>query len=172
MGAPSSIESEVDAPSQPQPQPALKGTLRLLFSTLPRRFYPLIGVAILLSLASGGLPPLMTKVLGDAFNAYTAFNPQGLPAAQISQAARDQLMRSILRSVWQLCALAGGTMLLSTAMTTAWIAVGERTASALRQKVYRACDAKSMSWFDQGLAGTEGETGSIGAGGLMARFAR
>jgi len=157
---------------------ARKGTLRLLFAGMPRRYVPLFLLATLLSITSGTLPPLMTRVLGDAFNFFTAYNPTGLAPGDVPQERKDELMRGILRAVWQLCALAGGTVILSTAMISAWIAVGERVAGGLRTDVYAACSTKRMSWFDGGMglagsaAGADGGDSSIGAGGLMARFAR
>jgi len=123
----------------------------------------------------------MTKVLGNAFNTYTAFNPTSLPVDQIPQERKDLLMKNILTSVWQLAALAAGTMILSTSMISTWICIGEKNARRLREKLYERISESKMEWFDGGM-GLEmesedekaegGESSSVGAGGLMSKFAR
>lgn len=171
-----------------QQSPELKPSLKLLYSLLTRRdFIILVLPAVTLSILSGALPPLMTKVLGNAFNAYTAFNPSSLPVDQISKEAKDLLMKKILRSVWQLCALAAGTMILSTSMISVWICIGEKNARRLRENLYQKISERKMEWFDGGMGldleqegesektdGTEESSGggSVGAGGLMSKFAR
>ncbi|PWN45997.1 P-loop containing nucleoside triphosphate hydrolase protein [Ceraceosorus guamensis] len=157
---------------------AMKGSIRLMYATLPVRYAPLTVVAVVLSICSGAIQPLMTRIIGDAFDAFAKFNPTSMPNDQIPQERRDALMSSVATSIWRLCALGVGTMILSTSMISAWIALGERVASGLRLKVYTACDQKRLDWYDcdmgtksTGQEHSEDGTG-IGAGGLMARFAR
>lgn len=157
---------------------AMKGSVRLMYATLPKRYLPLAILAVGLSVCSGAIQPLMTRIIGDAFDAFAAFNPTSLPNDQIPQERRDALMSAIATSIWRLCALGVGTMILSTSMISAWIALGERVASALRVQVYNSCDQKRLHWYDcdMGSKSTGQEDSSegtgIGAGGLMARFAR
>lgn len=169
----------------------VKPSYRLLFRGLSRRHAPLVTVAVLLAVISGGLPPLMSRILGDVFDAYTAYNPTALPSRAIPQANKDELLRKILKGVWQLSILSIATMALSTAMISAWIVIGEKVATSLRSRVYISISQRKMQWFDlgMGLSGEDDEQGadeghgqsdgqsgadgsSIGAGGLMAKFAR
>lgn len=162
-------------------------SLRLLYSSLSARHSPLLAVAVILSIASGALPPLMSRILGQLFDAYTAYNPEGLPASEISAQRKAELMRKIVQGVWHLALVGLAVMILSTLMISAWIVIGEKVASRLRRRVYVSVSQRKMEWFDMG-AGAE-ETGendpdgakidsdvatssSLGAGGLMAKFSR
>lgn len=124
----------------------------------------------------------MTRVLGDAFDAYTAYNPTGLAPSDVPQERKDELLHSIRISVYQLIGLAAGTMILSTAMISLWICIGERVAKRVRAQVYTAIAVRKMEWFDLGMGlvedgqpqndGQDQDGSSLGAGGLMAKFGR
>ncbi|CAO1638675.1 unnamed protein product [Sympodiomycopsis kandeliae] len=181
----SDIQSE---PTTAQPHPTTssdntrrKGSLRLLFSPLKRRHAPLLILATTLAIVSGGLPPLMTKILGNAFDAYTQYDG--------TQGGKDRLMDSMVQVVWHLCLLALGTMILSTSMITVWVVVGEMVAFEWRKNLYVSISQKKMDWFDLGMGSKvteeqdtsaaeeggheeDGGSGAFGSGGLMAKFAR
>ena len=57
---------------------------------------------------------------------------------------------------------------LSSVTSSLWIWTGERNLLAVRKCVYNAVTRKDLVWFD---TKTE-ESGDLGAGGLMAKFAR
>lgn len=152
-----------------------RGSLRLMTSTLQRRDVLWVVPGIVLAAGAGVLPPLMAKIIGAAFNAFTAFNPTNLPPAIVPQAAKDRFMHDIVRAIWELCALAAGTMVLSTGMISVWIVVGEKVARGWRLFVYSEMSKRGMKWYDVDLqenAGEEHGIGGVGAGGLMAKFAR
>ncbi|PWN20351.1 hypothetical protein BCV69DRAFT_206762 [Microstroma glucosiphilum] len=145
----------------------------------------LLGLA--LAGVSGALPAIMTRVLGEAFDAYTSYNPTGLPSSEVPRVQKDNLLASMGNNAWHLAVLGAGTMILSTAMISVWIVIGERVAGRLRSRVYASVSQRKMEWFDLGMgadqdsteqdekgeteAGAESE-GGIGCGGLMAKFAR
>lgn len=130
---------------------------------------------ILLSLLAGVIPAIMAKIIGSTFDGFTKFNPTGLATSDIPQENKDALKKTTLNAVWKLCLLGGGTMILSTIMISIWIIIGEKVTRGWRVKVYNGFGTKNMKWFDTDLkdkAGVNEGSGSVGAGGLMARFAR
>jgi ATP-binding cassette subfamily B (MDR/TAP) protein 1 len=78
----------------------------------------------------------------------------------------------------ELVGLAVGSLALSSITSCLWIWAGEHNAMALRKKVYAAVTDKDMVWFDTkmgaegNVTSAEDEQGPMGAGGLMAKFAR
>ncbi|CAE6451330.1 unnamed protein product [Rhizoctonia solani] len=129
--------------------------------------------AIFVSMISGGIAPFMTRVMGQAFDAYARFPS---PAAQESlssedfAAAKSRLLREVGLAAIELLALAGGSLLLASAMSSLWIWVAEKNIMRLRRSVYEAVTARRMEWFDAQMA--QSEDGTNGAGGMMAKFAR
>ncbi len=81
-------------------------------------------------------------------------------------------------AAFELIGLAVGSVALSSLMSSLWIWTGEHNVMALRKRVYAAVTQKDMVWFDtkMGAEGTiqsaEDDQGPLGAGGLMAKFAR
>ena len=77
----------------------------------------------------------------------------------------------------ELVALAVGALALSSITSSLWIWTGERNLVAVRKRIYSAVTRKDMVWFDtkmgseESIQSVEGN-GPIGAGGLMANFAR
>lgn len=170
-----------------------KGTLRLLFSPLQKRHVPLLLLGVALSLTSGAIPPIMTKVLGNAFDAYTSYNSSQQPASLVPAEEKDALLNAMVQVVWHLCVLAAATMVLSTTMISIWVGVGESLAFEWRRRVYISITQKKMAWFDLGMGcadeasddtaeekeaageaptSSSSSSSSLGAGGLMAKFAR
>ncbi|KAB5590231.1 Multidrug resistance protein 2 [Ceratobasidium theobromae] len=149
-------------------------SLKLLFAYCTHHdkvtlLLPAIGVSLL----SGGIAPFMTRVIGQAFDAFARFP---LPAAQADMtpealaAAKSRLLHEVGITAIELLALAGGALLLSSAMSSLWIWVAERNVMRLRRSVYEAVTHRRMEWFDAQMAQAEGDM--TGAGGMMAKFAR
>ena len=167
-------------PPPPPPLPLLPiqpltPSIRLLFSLIPRRhFFILMLPAIISSLASGGIAPFMTLVVGQTFDAFAHF-----PAfSQATSEQKQALLHQVGLSCLELIALAVGSIALGSITSCLWIWVGEMNAMSVRRAVYQSVIAKDLIWFDLHLdAGqqqtlTENPNGPIGAGGLMAKFAR
>ncbi|KAL6309463.1 P-loop containing nucleoside triphosphate hydrolase protein [Sparassis latifolia] len=154
-------------PSSPKP------SIRLLFSLVPTRdFLLLILPAICTSMCAGGVAPFMTYVIGEAFDAFAKF-----PVSDPSEAAKHELLHSVGLSAIELVGLALGAFTLSSATSSLWIWTGERNLMAIRKRVYGAVTRKDMVWFDTKMGAEHSvqaveSDGPLGAGGLMAKFAR
>ncbi|KAI0772893.1 P-loop containing nucleoside triphosphate hydrolase protein [Trametes elegans] len=166
----SPVESTTSIPECPPPQPSL----RLLFSLLTRRdFFVLILPAILTSVFAGGVAPFMTYVIGRSFDSFAAFPTTPNPSAD----AKNQLLHGVGLAAIELVGLAVAALAISSVTSSLWIWTGERNLVAVRKRIYAAVTRKDMVWFDtkmgseESVQAVEGD-GPIGAGGLMANFAR
>ncbi|KAH9903390.1 P-loop containing nucleoside triphosphate hydrolase protein [Cubamyces lactineus] len=166
----SPVESTTSIPECQAPQPSL----RLLFSLLSRRdFFLLVLPAILTSVFAGGVAPFMTYVIGRSFDAFAAFPSSPNP----SDDAKHQLLHGVGLAAIELVGLAVGVLALSSLTSSLWIWTGERNLVAVRKRIYAAVTRKDMVWFDtkmgseESVQAVEGD-GPVGAGGLMANFAR
>ncbi|KAI1782829.1 P-loop containing nucleoside triphosphate hydrolase protein [Ganoderma leucocontextum] len=164
------VESPSPAPVCPPPQ----ASIPLLFSLLTRRdFFVLILPAIFTSVVAGGVAPFMTYVIGRSFDSFAAF-PTG---PDPSDDAKRQLLNGVGLAAIELVGLAVGALALSSVTSCLWIWTGERNLVAVRKQIYAAVTQKDMVWFDtkmgsdESIQSVEGD-GPIGAGGLMANFAR
>lgn len=153
-----------------RPAPSLK----LLFAYCTRRdAVTLLLPAIAISVISGGIPPLTTKVIGQAFDAFSRYplSPaQALMPADKLQAAKSKLLREVGLTAVELLALAGGSLLLGGVLSWLWIRVAEKNVMRLRRAVYEGVTMRQMEWFDVRMAQSEGDT--TGAGGMMAKFSK
>ena len=168
---------DTDVHDIPNPPPPPAPTFKLLFSFLtPRRKLVLLTPAIASSVAAGGIAPFMTYVVGQSFNAFAAFPLTPHP----SQAAKDALLHGVGLAALELVALGCGALLMSSVTSSLWIWTGEWNVIELRRKVYHAVVHNQMEWFDRQMGSDNptnvqdmgGEGAPIGAGGLMAKFAR
>ncbi|THH28864.1 hypothetical protein EUX98_g5322 [Antrodiella citrinella] len=157
----------IPTPSPPQP------SIRLLFSLLSgRELLIFVLPAVLTSMCAGAIAPFMTLVVGQAFDAYSAFT-----VATDAESASQKLLHDVGITALELLALAIGALSLSSLTSSLWIWTGERNLMQVRKHVYAAVSKKDMVWYDTKMGGedsvkaTEGE-GLVGAGGLMAQFAR
>lgn len=174
-----SLRSSVDDVPSPSQQPDESSgpapSVRLLFSFVSRRqFVLLILPAFISSVVAGTIAPFMTYVIGRSFDAFARFPLTPNPP----QSAKNTLLHGVGLAALELVGLAAGALALSSLTSCLWIWTGECNAMALRKKVYAAVTAKDMVWFDTKM-GSEGnvtsvedEQGPMGAGGLMAKFAR
>lgn len=148
-------------------------SLALLFSFLDRRDLLLYVVpAIVASVIAGGIAPFMTRVVGEQFDVFSRF-----PLSNATEADKRALVHGVGICALELVGLAVGALVLSSVMSSLWICAGERNAKNVRQRVFKAVSTKDMLWFDLKM-GAEGSVqsvegdGPLGAGGLMAKFAR
>ncbi|KAL4066261.1 P-loop containing nucleoside triphosphate hydrolase protein [Scleroderma yunnanense] len=185
IASPSSSNTHIDMkhePTHPQdihaipsPQPSIK----LLFSFLtPRRKLVLLAPAVASSVAAGGIAPLMTYVVGRSFNAFAAFPLTPNPP----QSAKDDLLHGVGFAAVELVALGIAALVMSSVTSSLWIWTGEHNVAELRRQVYRAVVNMQMEWFDRRMGADDASpapgvqdassNAPIGAGGLMAKFAR
>jgi len=163
----------------PSPDAAPVPSMKLLFSFLtPRRKLVLLAPAVLSSVATGGIAPFMTYAVGQSFNAFAAFPLTPNP----SQSAKDKLLHGVGIAAIELVVLGISALVMSSITSSLWISTGEHNVVELRRRVYQSVVSKEMSWFDfrMGIDGSASagqmqdtsEDAPIGAGGLMAKFAR
>jgi len=172
MGKPAPVDVQnVDTQHQLEPQATYappSPSIALLFSYCTRRD-ALLGVfpAVIVSLAAGGIAPFMTHVIGQAFQAMAAFTTAD------DLHARQQLNHTMGIVALQFIGLAFGTLAFSSLMSSMWLWVGERIVMRLRHEVFVAVTSRDIEWFDLlGENKANGDDESVGAGGLMAKFAR
>ncbi|KAI0672285.1 P-loop containing nucleoside triphosphate hydrolase protein [Trametes maxima] len=115
----------------------------------------------------------MTYVIGRSFDSFAAFPTTPHP----SDDAKHQLLHGVGLAAIELVALAVGALALSSVTSSLWIWTGERNLVAVRKRIYAAVTRKDMVWFDTKMGSEESvqaveSDGPIGAGGLMANFAR
>ena len=157
------------------PQPSIQ----VLFSFLtPRRKLVLLAPAVASSVASGGVAPFMTYVVGRSFNAFAAFPLTPNPP----QSAKDDLLHGVGVAAIELVALGVVALVMSSVTSSLWIWTGEHNVVELRRQVYRAVVHMQMEWFDRRMGADDASPAPgvqdassgvpIGAGGLMAKFAR
>lgn len=167
------ISNVSQSPQTPQPSPP-QPSIPLLFSLISRRhFFILVLPALLTSMFAGAIAPFMTLVIGEVFDALSKFPTTPNP----SQADKQQLLHDVGMTAVELIALAIGALALSSLTSCLWIWTGERNLLAVRKEVYANVTHKDMVWFDtkmgeeNSVQTAEGD-GPVGAGGLMAKFAR
>ena len=169
------------------PPPLFKPTLGLLFSQSTRQDkVTLLLPAVCFSIGSAVIPPLMTFVLGEAFNVFSAYNAATSVPIPDYDRANSNLQHGMLMVAIKLIVLGVLAVVLTTAALSLWVWHGERVAKRVRHAVYLGVSKKPMAWFDLGMGkrvggtgdnkdgeeagGEEGENES--SGGLMGRFAR
>ncbi|EJD01884.1 P-loop containing nucleoside triphosphate hydrolase protein [Fomitiporia mediterranea MF3/22] len=148
-------------------------SIRLLFSRISRQDLLVIVLpAVLSSLVAGGVAPFMTVVVGSVFDAFANF-----PLSNASDAERHTLLKGVGFAAIELAALAVGAIALGSITSALWISAGERNVMRIRSQVYAAVSSRDMEWFDMKMGAEDpsaasGVNGTIGAGGLMAKFNR
>ncbi|CAK5278216.1 unnamed protein product [Mycena citricolor] len=204
----SSIDSEAsetdllihypDSPSTPTttttPDNEIHATRWLFFSFLsPAQRLALLLPAIALSILAGGVAPLMTVVVGRAFDAFSKFSATSGSSQSNTIADAfdthanattpvatppDVLVHHMSLVALQLLALGFGSFAMSSLTSFLWITTGEHTVLAVRKRVYASIASKSMVWFDTRCSEENGQSkgadsdGPVGAGGLMAQFSK
>jgi ATP-binding cassette, subfamily B (MDR/TAP), member 1 len=148
------IKANATTTHPPQPNATHPQTplIRLLFSLIPRhRFLILTVPAMLCSMASGGIAPFMTIVIGQAFNAFAQF-PSSSSATAVE---KSTLIEKVGISCLELIALAVGSIALGSLTSCLWIWVGETNAMNVRKAVYQSVIGKEMAWFDAHMGAGE-----------------
>ena len=173
------VKPVVTIPSLPPPPPP-QPSIRLLFSLLSSRHLLLLLLpAISVSIISGGVAPFMTHVVGQVFDAFARYPLTPNPPPE----AKHNLLHGVGIAALELLVLAVSSLLLSSLTSFLWIRIGETNAMQVRKAVYKAVTQKDIAWFDTKMGAADsaapvqsaegdGQSGPMGAGGLMAKFAR
>lgn len=124
--------------------------------------------AVACALGAAMAQPYMTTLMGEAFNALAEYW-----FSTREQAHRDAMMRVERAVAVKITVLGIFACATTYAKNALWVAYGELTANRLRCMVFNGVQEKPMEWYDLGMGAAEpDETGAVGAGGLMGKFAR
>jgi len=110
--------------------------------------------------------------VGQVFRAFARF-----PLTDATSQDNFALCHNVGITAIELVALAVGASALGSVTSALWIATGERNVMSLRKKVHEAVTTREMECFgtkmgaEDSVITTEGY-GPVGAGGLMAKFAK
>lgn len=149
-------------------------TFRLLYTLLSRRdLLSYLLPAVLFSIIAGGVAPFMTFVVGQVFDSFSQFPLTSNPP----QEAKTALLHGVGISALELVGLSVAALALSSITSCLWIWTGERNTMKLRKRIYESVSGREMTWFDlrmgsEGSVQTTEASGPIGAGGMMAQFAK
>jgi ATP-binding cassette subfamily B (MDR/TAP) protein 1 len=153
--------------------PPIPATFRGLFSLSTKGDLAIYLLPALLVAASAALvPPFMSNVIGEAFEIFEMYP---LTTTSATSAERTALVSGVAKTSIKLAGAGGYAIVLNYAKGVLWARHGEALVSRLREAVYAGVQSKRMEWFDLGMGLREEETGqseTIGAGGLMAKFTR
>ena len=168
------------------PLPPFQPSLKLMFSLSTRKeVCTLIVPGIICSVASAGLQPYLTIVVGNAFDSFTRYvsATSATSSPDVVDPAKAIFMAEQLRIFITLLVMAFLTVLGSAVSLIFWNTNSEYIVRALRRKVFKEVTAKELAWFDLGMGKGRGDENAEHAaddenaedpssGGLSGRFAR
>ncbi|KAG0142797.1 hypothetical protein CROQUDRAFT_97086 [Cronartium quercuum f. sp. fusiforme G11] len=135
----------------PEPKPLSRfPALSLIFSfTNPLDYVLLLIPACLCCIVAGLIPPYMTILIGEAFEAFTLYT---LTENSFDFADAKHTLRTSIGSVSLRLILIGlASCLLSLLNHTLWSIYAARICEKLQVAIYNALSARHISWFDNGL---------------------
>lgn len=129
--------SEKDSPpSSPKKDDAPPAPWEALFFFTTRSHLTCLLIAFAAALASGGVTPAQSYLLGKAFNAFT------------NSESPDALLEKVSKSALYLAALGVGSWLVHFVFFSAWLAFGEMQANSARERLFLGMLAKNVEWYD------------------------
>ncbi|WVR05015.1 hypothetical protein IAU60_002027 [Kwoniella sp. DSM 27419] len=175
LAMPATPSSRLDQRAIQQVQ-HIRPTFRSLYTMSTRREYLILLLpAFAVAIGCAVIPPYMSQVIGDAFAIFAAY-PFNTNLA--TDQARAALKQGVSETSVKLGVAGILAVLANYLKGLFWVWYGESVTGRLRIKVYNGVQVKSMKWFDLGMGMKEEEEvegekkESIGAGGLMSKFAR
>lgn len=171
---PSMFKVELNPPPPHQPRlemaPVSPSFVRLYTLTSWRETLLYLVPSILSAIGGAIVPPYMTIMIGDAFSALAEYPTIGATAAD-----KHVLMSAVGSTSIKFVVAGMIGVILGYIKQVMWTRYSECVALRLRTMVFDGVGRKPMEWFDLGMGMSENEKGasdSVGAGGLMAKFAR
>lgn len=162
----------------------MKPSLVRLFTFLPwGERITLLLPALIFALGSSVVAPLMSLMVGSAFGAMAEYPRNGMA----TQEDKQRLMHEVGVTSMRFAFIGAGAVVLEYLKQVTWTRFSEATTARLRLKVFHGVKDKPMEWFDTGMGMKQEPTkpasgsepaapakglDSIGAGGLMTKFAR
>ena len=118
-----------------------------LFSFTRKRNFIALLPALLFSIASGLVIPLMSILMGRIFGSFSEYSSDKIGS--------EELLASVSRYTDYLLLLGVAGWFVSGSFFTSWLVFGELQARAAREELFQGVVSKDMGWFDtrDGIAG-------------------
>ncbi|KAG8533193.1 uncharacterized protein KY384_001976 [Bacidia gigantensis] len=141
-------DGDVDVQADPdEDERAGRATLWDLFNFSSKEHALPLSLALILSIASGFVIPILAIYLGKLFDQFTSFG-----AGQVSA---DSLKHKVLKYSITLCSLGGVSGVLNGAFYALWLMVGELQAKTARETLFAGMLSREMEWYDKRTSGVE-----------------
>ncbi|KAL8714616.1 MAG: hypothetical protein Q9220_001564 [cf. Caloplaca sp. 1 TL-2023] len=127
--------------------PSSRPRWRSLFAFTFRPHYLPLCLALILSLASGVVTPVLSYLLGKVFNCFTNFGAGVYDG--------PELVRKVSRYGLGLVGLGAGSGMLHTGYFGLWLVFGELQAKCARDSLFAGMLEKDMEWYDMRKDGIE-----------------
>jgi len=132
-----------DTDNNPKAKSASAWSSLFAFTTRKHTF-PLCA-AVLLSIASGVVQPVLAIFLGKVFDAFSSFGTGKLDEVAFK--------RKITKDCLILVGLGAASWLMNAGFFLAWLAFGELQAKSCRAEVFDGLLLKEIAWFDRRKSG-------------------
>ncbi|KAG0637482.1 P-loop containing nucleoside triphosphate hydrolase protein [Tuber brumale] len=118
-----------------------------LFAFVRKRNFLALLLALLFSIGSGLVIPLMSLLMGRIFSSFAEYSS--------NKTSSEELLASVSRYTSYLSLLGAAGWLVSGSFFTSWLVFGELHARVAREELFRGVVGKDMEWFDtrKGIAG-------------------
>jgi len=116
-----------------------------LFAFTTRKHIVPLCAALLLSIASGVVQPILAIFLGKVFDAFSSFGTDKLDEVAFKH--------KITKDCLILVGLGAASWLMNAGFFLAWLAFGELQAKSCRAEVFDGLLLKQIAWFDKRKSG-------------------
>ncbi|KAL8933428.1 MAG: hypothetical protein Q9211_005792 [Gyalolechia sp. 1 TL-2023] len=113
---------------------------RSLFAFTSRSHLLTLSLALILSVASGAVAPVLSYLLGKVFDCFTSFGG--------GKYGGPELIRRVAKYAIGLTGLGAASGLLHTGYFGFWLVFGELQAKSARDSLYAGMLEKDMEWYD------------------------
>lgn len=146
------METDVEEPSnrnrrESETSQTSKAQWLSLFAFTARSHLLPLCFALVLSVASGAVTPVLSYLLGKVFDCFTSFGAGKYDGTE--------LVRKVSKYAIGLTGLGAGSGLLHTGYFGLWLVFGELQAKCARDRLYAGMLEKDMEWYDMRKDGIE-----------------
>lgn len=146
------MEADIDHPthrSRQESETSKSGNAqwRFLFAFTCRSHVLPLCIAVVLSVASGAVTPILSYLLGKIFDNFTSFGAGKFDGTE--------LVKRVSKYAIGLTGLGAGSGLLHTGYFGFWLTFGELQAKCARDSLYAGMLEKDMEWYDMRKDGIE-----------------
>lgn len=133
-------EGNRESEGEHQEEQARRAGWLSLFKFTLKRHFPTLAIALVLSVVSGIVIPVVAIILGRIFNLFTDF-------ASGSLTGPDLIARVSLSCI-ALVGLGAGSWALNGGYFMFWLVFGELQAKSVRDRLFDGLMQKDMEWYD------------------------